>query len=82
MFNNATLAILYYNTTCHTSFGCEFSRIFHERVSYNILDCKFGLKIRTVLVPTTDYAVELLRRKQILYAATKQITVIIQVEKF
>ena len=36
------LAVLNYNTTYHSSLGCEPSRIFHGRVPYNILDYRSG----------------------------------------
>ena len=32
------LVVLNYNTTFHTSIGCEPTRIFHGRIPYNILD--------------------------------------------
>ena len=38
------MAVLNYNTSYHTSLGCETSRVFHGRVPYNVLDLKFGLK--------------------------------------
>ena len=36
------IAILSYNTSYHTSIGCEPSRVFHGRISYNVL---IGFKI-------------------------------------
>ena len=34
------MAVLNYNTSYHTSLGCEPSRVFHGRVPYNVLDLK------------------------------------------
>ena len=38
------MAVLNYNTSYHTSRGCEPSRAFHGRVPYNVLDLKYVLK--------------------------------------
>ena len=38
------MAVLNYNTSYHTSLGCEPSRVFHGRVPYNVLDLKYGIK--------------------------------------
>ena len=66
------LAILNYNTTYHSSLGCEPSRIFHGRVPYNILDHRLGLNPNPKVIPTTDFAEELQRRTQILIDKTKK----------
>ena len=36
------IAVLNYNTSYHTSIGCEPSRAFHGRIPYNVLDLKLG----------------------------------------
>ena len=66
------LAVLNYNTTYHSSLGCEPSRIFHGRVPYNILDHRLGLNPNPKILPTTDFAEELQRRTQILIDKTKK----------
>ena len=66
------LAVLNYNTTYHSSLGCEPSRIFHGRVPYNILDHRLGLNPNPKNIPTTDFAEELQRRTQILIDKTKK----------
>ena len=66
------LAVLNYNTTYHSSLGCEPSRIFHGRVPYNILDHRLGLNPNPKIIPTTDFAGELQRRTQILIDKTKK----------
>ena len=66
------LAVLNYNTTYHSSIGCEPSRIFHGRIPYNILDHRLGLNPNTKILRTTDFAEELQRRTQILIDRTKK----------
>ena len=66
------LAVLNYNTTYHSSIGCELSRIFHGRVPYNILDHQLRLNHNPKLLPTTDFAEELQRRTQNLIDKTKK----------
>ena len=38
------IAVLNYNTSYHTSIGCEPSRVFHGRTPYNVLDIKLGIR--------------------------------------
>ena len=66
------LAVLNYNTTYHSSIGCEPSRIFHGRIPYNILAHRLGLNPNPKILPTTDFAEELQRRTQILIDRTKK----------
>ena len=66
------LAVFNYNTTYHSSIGCEPSRIFYGRVPYNILDHRLGLNPNPKILPTTDFAEELQRRTQILIDRTKK----------
>ena len=66
------IAILNYNTTYHTSNGCNPNRIFQERIPYSILYHKVGLKLSKSLVLTTDFAEELLRRIHLLYNKTEK----------
>ena len=65
-------AVLNYNTTYHSSLGCEPSGIFHGRVPYNILDHRLGRNPNPKVLPTTDFAKELQRRTQILIDKTKK----------
>ena len=66
------LAILNYNTTYHTSLGCEPTRVFHGRIPYNILDHKFGVNHNPSLPINTDFAEELLRRQELLFEKTQK----------
>ena len=54
------------------SIGCEPSRTFHGRLTYNEVDYKPELTFKTIIVPTADFAAKLLRRTQILYDKTKK----------
>ena len=38
------IAVINHNTTSLESIGCEPSTVFHERISYNALDLKLGIK--------------------------------------
>ena len=60
-FLNATLN---YNTTYHSSIDCEPSRVFHGRVSHNILDHKLGLQYNPNTTPTTDFAEKIAPKNQ------------------
>ena len=40
--NYLPLAVLNYNTTYHSSIGCEPSKVFHGRIPFNVLDHKLG----------------------------------------
>ena len=66
------LAVLNYNTTYHSSIGCEPSRIFHGIVPKNILDHRLGFNLNPKILPTTDFAEELQRRTQMLIDKTKK----------
>ena len=66
------LAVLNYNTTYHSSLGCEPSRIFHGRIPYNILDHRLELNPNPKILPTADFAEKFQRRTQILMDKTKK----------
>ena len=64
--------MLKYNTTYHSSIGCEPSKIFHGRISYNVLDHKSGNNPNRIFLPTTEIAEEVQQRTQILIDQTKK----------
>ena len=66
------LAVLNYNTTYHSSIGCEPSKVFHGRFPYNVLDHKLGNNPNKNFLPTTKFAEELQQRTQILIDQTKK----------
>ena len=66
------LAVLNYNTTYHSSIGCEPSKVFHGRIPYNVLDHKLGNNPNKNFLPTTEFAEEVQQRTQILIDQTKK----------
>ena len=66
------LAVLNYNTTYHSSIGCEPSKVFHGRIPYNVLDPKLGNNPNNNFLPTTELAEEVQQRTQILIDQTKK----------
>ena len=53
-------AVLNYNTSYHTSIGCEPIRVFHGRISYIILDLKLGRRLQQQPIPTSQIAHDVL----------------------
>ena len=68
-FNNSHFTFI---TTYQTTVGCDTSRTIHGGVPDNILDYKRGLKLKKGLVPTSDFAAEILRTTHFLYSKTKE----------
>ena len=66
------LAVLNYNTTNHSSIGCELSKIFHCRIPFIVLDHKLGNNPNKKFLPTTEFADEVQQRTQILIDQTKK----------
>ena len=56
------IAVLNYNTSYHTSIGCEPSRVFHGRIPYNVLDLKLGIRLQQQPIPTSQNAQEFLNK--------------------
>ena len=54
------IAVLNYNTSYHTSFGCEPSRVFHGRIPYKVLDLKIGIRPQQQPIPTSQIAQDVL----------------------
>ena len=68
------LAVHNYNTTYHSSIGCEPSKVFHGRIPYNVLDHKLGNNPNKDFLPTTVFAEELQQRTKVLIDKTKHNT--------
>ena len=66
------LAVLNYNTTYHSSIGCEPSKVFHGRIPFNVVDHKLGNNPNKNFLPTTEFAEEVQQRTQILIHQTKK----------
>ena len=68
------IAVLNYNTSYHTSIGCEPSRVFHGRIPYNILDLKLGICPQQQPIPTSQIAQEVLERTEMIYQDVRKNT--------
>ena len=71
-YNN--IAVLNYNTSYHTSIGCELSRVFHGRIPYNILDLKLGICPHQQPIPTSQIAQDVLEQTQMIYQDVRKNT--------
>ena len=61
------IAVLSYNTSYHTSIGCEPSRVFHGRIPYNVLDLKLGIPRQEQPIPTSQIAQEVLEQTEMIH---------------
>ena len=59
------IAVLNYNTSYHTSIGCEPSRVFHGRIPYNVLDLKLGIRPQQQPIPTSPIAQDVLEQTEL-----------------
>ena len=66
------MAVLNYNTSYHTSLGCEPTRVFHGRVPYNVLDLKCGLKSQPTTKINHEIAEGVLQQTQQIFNQTQQ----------
>ena len=62
-----SIAVLNYNTSCHTSIGCEPSRVFHGSIPYNILDLKLGIRPEQPPVLTSQIAYDILYQTETIH---------------
>ena len=62
-----SIAVPIYNTSYHTSIGCEPSRVFHGRNPYNILEIKLGIRPQQASIPTSEIAEEVLDQTQTIF---------------
>ena len=60
-------AVLIYNTSYHTSIGCEPSRDFHGRIPCNHLDLKLRIHLQQQPIPTLQYAQEVLDQTETIH---------------
>ena len=68
------IAVLNYNTSYHTSIGCEPSRVFHGRIPYNILDLKLGIRPQQQPIPTSQIAQDNLEQTEMIYQDVRKNT--------
>ena len=68
------IAVLNYNTSYHTSIGCEPSRVFHGRIPYNILDLKLGIRPQQQPIPTSQIAQDILEQTEMIHQDVRKST--------
>ena len=61
------IAVLFYNTSYHTSIGCEPSRVFHRRIPYKVLNLKLGIRTQQQPIPTSQLAQEVLEQTEMIH---------------
>ena len=61
------IAVLNYNTSYHTSIGCEPSRIFHGRIPYIVLNLKKRIRPQQQPIPTSQIAQEVLEQTEMIH---------------
>ena len=61
------IAVLNYNTSYHTSIGCERSPIFHGRIPYNILHLKLGIRPQQQPNPISQIAQDFLDQTEMIH---------------
>ena len=62
-----SIAVLNYNTSCHTNIDCEQSRIFHGRIPYNILDLKLGIRPENQPIRFSQTAQDILHQTEMIH---------------
>ena len=62
-----SFAVLNYNTSYHTSIGCEPSRVFHGRIPYKILDLKMGIRRQKIHSSDSQIAQDVLEQTEIVF---------------
>ena len=62
-----SIAVLNYNTSCHASFGCEASRVFHGCIPYIILDLKMGIRPQKQTSPDSQIAQDVLEQTEMIF---------------
>ena len=68
------IAVLNYNTSYNTSIGCEPSRVFHGRLSHNVLDLKLGIRPQQQLIPNSLIAQEVLEQTEMIHQDVRKNT--------
>ena len=62
-----SIAVLNYNTSYHSSIGCEPSRVFHGRIPYTILDLKMGIRPQKTSSPDSEIAQDVLEQTEAVF---------------
>ena len=61
------IAVLIYNTSCHTIIRSEPSRVFQGRIPNKVLDLKLGTRSQQAHIPTSQIAQSKLDQTQMIY---------------
>ena len=68
------IAVLNYNTSYHTSIGCEPSRVFHGRNPHNVLDLKLGIRPQQQPIPNSQIAQKVLEQTEMIHQDVRKNT--------
>ena len=68
------IAVLNYNTSYHTSIGCEPSRVFHGRIPYNNLDLKLEIRQQQQPISTSQTAEDVLEQTEVIHQNVRKNT--------
>ena len=68
---NVSFGVLKYNTSYHTSIGCEPSRDCHRRIPCIILVIKVGIRPQQALTFTSHIAEDVFDRTQTIYQGVR-----------
>ena len=66
--------MLNYNTSYHTSIGCEPSRVFHGRIPYNVLDLQLGIRPQQQPIPTSQIVQDILDQTEMIHQDVRKNT--------
>ena len=62
-----SIAVLNYNTSYHSTIGCEPSRVFHGRIPYNILHLKMGIRPQNIPSSNSEIAQDVLEQTEAIF---------------
>ena len=68
------IAVLNYNTSYHTSIGCEPSRVFHDMMPYNVMDTKLGIRPQQQPIPTSQIDQDVLEQTEMIHQDVRKKT--------
>ena len=61
------IVVLNYNTSYHTSIGCEPSTAFHGGVPYDVLDLKMGIRPQKMHTPNSQFSEDFLKQTEMIF---------------
>ena len=70
-----SIVVLNYNTSYHSSIGCEPSRVFHGRIPYNILDFKMGIRPQKISSLDSEIAQDVLEQTEMIFQDVRRIAI-------